>query len=326
MDTAAASIIVTSAGTASAISVIKALRLQKEIAVQIIAVDTDPLAPGLFLADHHRLIPPASDPAYFDSLIRISKEFNVSVLIPVHSKEVGIVSGLKEKFEQNGIHTFIPSVDAVELCNDKHRMYQFVAEHGISIPRTYSISQINQITEHDLPLFTKPNSGSSSRGAEKVSSLTRLKELASLTSDLVIQQFIDAQEVTIDVLCDEHFHPIVVAPRMRLSTKSGQSVKGKSLAADRFIPTVTKISKALSLQGPCNMQFFVTDTELYFIEVNPRFAAGGLMLTVKSGANIPLLVLKKILRLPIKEQECRTRAGMIMTRYWEEVIFHEDEL
>ena len=58
----------------------------------------------------------------------------------------------------------------------------------------------------------------------------------------------------------------------------------------------------------------------YFIEINPRYAAGGLMLTVKAGANLPFLALKMMKGISINKKDLIHKEGVMMTRYWEEII------
>lgn len=314
-------IIVTSAGTASAISVIKALKSQTEIPVHIIAVDLDPMAAGLFLADEYKLVPAANDPSYIQTLIDIGIQTGASVLIPIYSKEISIIARHEQQLKQAGLLTFLPNPETIDRCNNKKVMYAFAKEAGLNVPRVYEQDEITTLSETDFPVFVKPNSGSSSAGAEKVLSKERLIELVNTGRELVIQQFIDAEEVTVDVFCNAKSEAIVIAPRLRLATKSGQSVKGRTLSAQLFEKDVKNICSQLHLIGACNIQFFMTADTLYFIEVNPRFAAGGLMLTVGAGANIPLLLLKTLLSMDIADNECQTKPDFMMTRYWEEIIF-----
>jgi carbamoyl-phosphate synthase large subunit len=312
-------ILVTSAGTASAISVIKSLKLQSEIPVHIFAVDTDRLAAGLYLADEFSLVPPANAPNYIESLIRLANENNIQYLIPIYSKEIQIISAHAQQLKENGIHTFLSSVETIQLCNDKKAMHTFVVKHEIRTPKVYSDEEL-ALGNDNYPLFAKPNTGSSSSGARMIKTEQDLKE-ALTDKQLIIQEFISGEEVTVDVLCNEKHKPIVIAPRVRLSTKSGQSVKGRTISTEPFQKIVTRICELLQIKGVCNLQFFLSNDEVVFIELNPRFAAGGLMLTVKSGANIPLLLLKLMLKKPINEAECQTRPNYFMTRYWEEIIF-----
>lgn len=316
------SIIVTSAGTASAISVIKALRAQTEISVHIVAVDLDPMAAGLFLADESKTVPAASDPSYIQSLINIGVQTQSSVLIPIYSKEISLIAKHQEQLKKAGLQTFLPRPETIELCNNKKAMCVFAKKAGLTIPRVYEKDEIGLLNATHFPLFIKPNSGSSSTGAEKVLNKDRLKEILSSGKDLIIQEFIDAKEVTVDVFCNEQNEAIVVAPRLRLATKSGQSVKGRTLSSERFLKPVKAICKQLKIRGACNVQFFMKDESLYFIEINPRFAAGGLMLTVGAGANIPLILLKTILNKEVSDAECETKSDYLMTRYWEEIVYH----
>ena len=80
-------VLVTSAGVASALNVIKSLRLQKEFPVSICALDMDPLAPGLHLADVAYVSPPASDvDNYLKFLYDTCKKHHIAAFYPCYSK------------------------------------------------------------------------------------------------------------------------------------------------------------------------------------------------------------------------------------------------
>ena len=51
-------VLITSAGVMSAVNIIKSLKLQKEINVEIVATDVDKYAAGLYLADKYYISPP----------------------------------------------------------------------------------------------------------------------------------------------------------------------------------------------------------------------------------------------------------------------------
>ncbi len=318
-------VLISSAGTASAISFIKAIKYQTELDISIIAVDMDILAPGLHLADKFFLVPKANSPYYIDELLRVCKQENVSVLIPIYSKEIAIVAAHKERFKEAGVCTLLPNHTSIEMANDKHAMSIIAVELGIVSPKTsFLIPEIN-LAGLNYPVFVKPNSSSSSAGTEKVNESKRLEEIMKQDGELIIQDYIEGQEVTVDVLCNYDCEPIIIAPRLRLATKSGQSVKGITIEKERFVGPVTLLCKRLHIVGSCNIQFFITkENELVFIELNPRYAAGGLMLTVKAGANIPLQVIKVMLNLPVYKHDCNTKVGISMTRYWEEIILDEN--
>ena len=55
---------------------------------------------------------------------------------------------------------------------------------------------------------------------------------------------------------------------------------------------IKKLLEDLDYQGPCNVQIFKNKDNLKLIEINPRMSAGGLLLTLEAGINIPELMLR----------------------------------
>lgn len=309
--------LVTSAGVASAINVIKALRLSKEFVFKIIAFDLDKLAPGLYLADEHYISPPISETKrYLDFLFDICKKHDVHVMFPIYSKEISLIASKKEDFLKAGIHILLPSKKTIDLCNDKLAMQNAAALLQIPTPKN-----ITNPTVNDLPIFSKLLSGSGSSGAQLISDEVLLSYYKQLNENRIYQEYIKGEEITVDVLCNKSSQALCICPRKRISVKSGQCVKGETIHDQQINNYVRQICTALEYTGVCNMQFIKKDYVLYFIEINPRFSAGGLMLTVHAGANLPLLAVKVMLDIPIADSELHHKEHVFMTRYWEEIIF-----
>jgi biotin carboxylase len=66
------------------------------------------------------------------------------------------------------------------------------------------------------------------------------------------------------------------------------------------------------------VQFIKSNGRYFFIDFNPRYAAGGLMLTVMAGANIPLMSIQ--LMMGRRFSVPSIQPNLIMTRYWEEIM------
>lgn len=311
-------VLVTSAGTASAISVIKALKKQEQVPVIIYATDMDPMAAGLFLADHYFISPAANSKEYIPTLVAALQKHEIKAVIPIYSKEIRVIAEHAAMLSEVGGGTFLPDPKTIDLCNDKIAIAAVLQNTGIRLPVSYATP--SDVPSDAYPVFFKPNFSSSSAGAQAVDNRTDLERIYKASPGGIIQQLIKGKEVTVDIFCDASSNPMVIAPRIRLAVKSGQTVKGETIDPQPFGEAVKKICALVKMKGVCNIQFFVTGNELIFLEINPRFAAGGLMLTVASGANIPLLVLKSILGLTIRHEECITTPGVKMTRFWEEII------
>ena len=315
-------ILVTSAGTASAVNVIRALRQQDEFDVHIGAVDADPTAAGLRLADVAEIAPRVDSLDYIPFLMAMGRRHGLEVILPIYSSEILVIAREARRFHEEGMATLLSPPEVIELCDNKEMAARQAREVGIRVPRTYEAEEWSLLRPGDFPLFIKPNKGSSSWGAQRVDSQAELKYLASRQANLILQEFVEGPEATVDVLCDHQSRPIVISPRSRLEVKGGQSTKCCTLPLDQFAGAVERLIKAFGMRGVCNIQFITQGSNLVFIEINPRFAAGGLMVTVAAGANIPKLMLKLILNLPIKKQERVVRPGVHMSRYWNEVVWY----
>jgi len=313
-------ILITGAGTASAVTVIKSLKSQNELEITTIAGDPDPMAPGLHLAEEKIILPKLSSTGYINDLLKICRDNKINVLIPAYSKELSLISTNVRSLSNEGVRTLMHPIGSIDLCNNKLAFASFLQKRNILTPMTFNSNNIKE-DPPNFPLFAKPNTGSSSTGTFKIDTEDELEASLSKYPDKIYQQFIDGEEYTIDVLSDTGGKPIVISPRQRLSTKAGQSVKAVTVEDYAMNEIVKSICQEIRFNGPLNVQVIKNGNKYYLIEINPRFAAGGLGLTIAAGANIPLLAVKLILGLPISENECVVKSGVKMTRYWQEIIF-----
>jgi carbamoyl-phosphate synthase large subunit len=309
-------VLITSAGTASAINVIKALRRQSELPLRLLACDMDPSAAGLRLADEHHISPPASHPDYWPSILNLCDSLHVDALFPIHSSEIEFVAERAAELASHGVKTLLPEAKIIRLCNDKKLAVKAAMEAGIPVP-----ASVSNAASTSFPLFTKPQTGSGSKNARRIDGPAELNFALRKDPDLIVQEYVEGVEVTVDALCDASGDLIVASPRERTEVKAGQSVKGITLDAPPLVEMTRRIVRAFGLIGPCNLQFILRDKEPVFIELNPRFAAGGLMLTVEAGANIPLIALKLIVGVNICQSETQAEKGIRMTRYSEEIFY-----
>ena len=318
-------ILVTSSGTGSAVSVIKTLKRQNEIKLKLIAVDSDQLSAGLQLADYGHIVPNCGDPEYIPELLKICKEYGVSTIFPTYSKEILKIAKNKAYFDELGVNTLLPNPETIELCDDKRRMYDVVSELGIDVPKEYLFRtgelDLNKI--NDYPLIFKPNTSSGSKGVSLVHNKEELLIAVKSNEDFILQEYCSGDEYTVDVLVDNNHDLLVSSPRIRLSVKAGQMVKGVTKNVPRLNDFCKLICKEIGAVGPGNIQFFREGERFVFSEYNPRFAAGGLMLTIEAGANIPLMAVKLANGI-----ECHPKAAdpeITMIRYYEEVFLGKGE-
>jgi len=308
-------ILVSSAGSAAAINIIKALKLQNEYNIYIIATDQDKNAAGLFLADAHYLSPPITQISnYLEFMLNLCKKHKIKALFPTYSEEIYLFSKNKDKFIESNIQLLISSPETILLCNNKLKMTAFVKKLKIPIP-----SIIKDNPSDHLPLIYKPIQGSSSRNIQIIKDKDIFLDNMN-KKKYFFQKYIEGIEYTVDILCDEDSNVIFSGPRKRLKIKSGQVTKSITSPCSTLDDYVRIICKEIKMIGICNIQFIENNNEYYFIEINPRCAAGGLMLTIKAGANLPLAALKLMLGYKIQKQSLTQIPNILMLRYWEELF------
>jgi carbamoyl-phosphate synthase large subunit len=320
MTEAPVTILITSAGGASACNVIKALKSQAEIPVRLIASDLDPLGVGLHLADVAYTLPRASDKAFIPKVLEICEKEGVEVIIPILSVEVPVFAEHLAEFQARRISLVLPSSETLSICGDKWKTYQRFIDAGIPTPRSWRPDELPDAAHLPFPLFIKPSVGSGSRDAYRVDSSEDLHRLLSTVKNPIIQEFVSGAEYTVDVFADRESNLLAAIPRERMRVAEGKTQLGRTLMDPEIRAFVERIVKQVSLVGPGNVQCIRGEQGLRFTEINARFAAGGLPLAIAAGANTPLMLLKLALGRAV-EPIHGYQVGLVMARYSTEIFF-----
>ena len=103
-----------------------------------------------------------------------------------------------------------------------------------------------------------------------------LDERARAGDDIVIQEFVDWPELTVDCFVALSGTLVGCVPRWRRRVKDGKSMVAETADAPDVVDAVERLLGAIGLRGPCNVQLFRrAPGEIRFVEINPRLAAGG---------------------------------------------------
>lgn len=309
---------ITSAGSVNGVNIIQALQKQKEIRCRIIATDSNPLSSGSFLSHVSYVVPLVTSKDFVPKILSICRKEKVDILIPAHSHDLPIIAEHRGTFEKIGVKIAISPPDVYRLTEDKMRAYEFFQASGIPFPKIYTAEDLAE-NKVRFPVVVKPNYLSGSKNVFRAHT-AEINFLKTYIKDPIIQEFVEGNEYTIDGLCDLQGRMIAASPRIRLETRGGMAVKSMTVREPRMVAYTKKIVEGLGIVGPFNVQCFKRkeDGKLSFIEVNARFPSGGLPLTVGAGFNIPLLLVKMLLGMPIQKPKIKT--GIVMVRYWDSII------
>lgn len=279
----------------------------------MVGVDVDPDAAGAVLADEFVVVRRSGDPEFYGEFVEICERLAVEVVIPTHSSEIAIFGARSGDLAGKGISTFFVKPEVAELCDNKIEMDQTVRALGLRVPEPVDVS-----LGGGFPFFARQTRGSGSTSAQVVASKSELDALENSDKNFQYSELITGTEYTVDVLALDDSTLAVCSPRERLEVRSGQTVRGVTVDMPELVEAAQQISSAIGFVGPGNIQFIVDGSGPVFIEFNPRFAAGGLGLTIAAGGNIPLMTMKLALGQEVIPAEVRSRVKL--TRYYRDLI------
>ena len=306
-------VLVTGAGGPAGVAVIRALRGRGH---HVVAVDCDPSAVGLRLADQQHLIPRSDDSHYLASLLRISTLTDVQALICTVSEEYRSLAKAGDYLGEAGVRALLPALPAVELCIDKWAFAEHISDSGLPGPATGRGSAQGV----PGPWIVKPRFGRGSRDVIACQTRNQLASALRQVADPLVQTQLAGREFTADVLVDPSGAVVCISPRWRTETRGGISTKGTTFEDDEVSNVVALVVKSLGLDGPANVQGFVSEDGAVSVhEVNPRFS-GGLPLSLAAGADIVEEYLRGVMGLSMRPERLVARPGISMMRYFSEVF------
>lgn len=252
---------------------------------KVYAADMSSTAPALYFADDYFIIPRISSETYIDTIIRLCRENRIALIVPTIDTELCKLAENKEKIEsESGAKVMVSDYEAVAVCCDKNKTARYFAEHGFDFPRVVTENDI-LTKNYKFPLFVKPENGSSSINAFRVNNEQELEFFMKYIERPILQECVVGTEYTVDCFSDFDGNVISIVPRVRLVTRSGEILKGKTDKNRKIIDNVTELVKMFGFIGQTTVQCFLCDDgKIRYIEINPRFG-GGAPMSINAGAD-----------------------------------------
>jgi len=323
---AATTVLITAAGSAPAQAFIRALRGQNELPTRLVGVDTVAHAGGLYDCARRYTVPRVGDSAFIEAIENVCRAEEVDVVVPIGNFELQRFAEAADSLERAlGVRVITNSPQAVALARDKRASADAVARCGVTVPRFHDPAALD---DSALPVIVKPRSGAGSHGVSVVREPAELEPALVLAgSDRLVQDFIEGQEYTVDLVIAPSGDVLAAAPRMRIEVRAGQSYKGVTVDDEGAQEAARQCARALGLTGQANVQVIKSsaDGQCYFVEANPKFAAA-MGLTIGAGLNIPLLYVKLALGIEPRPEELCRRERVWLLRGWEDRVVAESEI
>lgn len=288
---------------------------------RVIAADCQPDAAALHVADGGRIVPRLSDPAFLDAVAKIVREERIELLIPTRDAELPFFAAQAERLAWLGVTVPISSSKTIALCQDKGAFAHFCLESGFSVARLREGAALADASLY--PMFARTRTGASSKGAFSVASPAELAARIAEHGPLVVQERVDAPELSLDVLADVSGEVISVVPRTRSVIVGGESFVSRTLDDPELVQLGARLARALDLRGHAVMQVFDRRASepgrIDIIEVNPRFG-GASALAIEAGCDSPAFLVAMARGERVTPRLGEHIAGLTMLRYTQDVF------
>ena len=288
-----------------------------------VAADVDRLAPALYHADHRAIVPRVEDFGYVPALHTLVEQHDVRLIVPLTDLDHHVLADARD--ELGGALVLVSGAEAVARCSDKYQAHVFFMEAGIGSPPTWLPTDLPEDLRY--PVLVKARKGFGSRHIYRAENTAELEFFLRYTAaDSMVQAVCLGTEFSIDVFCDLDGRCLAAVPRTMIESKGGESIKGMTIRDDELIRFACRVSEALPIIGPANVQCFrEPNGELQVTDVNPRFG-GGFPLPTAAGSRYPELALALANGERPEPRLGEFREGIVMTRYFSQVILDGSEV
>ena len=291
---------------------------------KVIATDMSKLAPAVYEADKFYQVPRMSDLGYIDIIFDICKKEEVNAVLTLIDPELSLLAKYKENFARLGVTAIGSSYELCERALDKMQMFLWLTRHGYKCAKSYVdkdkfYEDINA-GKINYPVFVKPVRGSASIAISKVYDKETIELLFKKSDNLMIQEFLNGQEIGADVYIDMlSGETVSIFTKKKLLMRAGETDKAVSFKDEKLFDLIEKFVRDSGWRGQIDIDIFEINGEYYISEVNPRFG-GGYPHAYECGCNHMALILNNLKGLANKKNIGAYEEGVYMMKYNEIMV------
>ncbi|MBO4539937.1 MAG: ATP-grasp domain-containing protein, partial [Clostridia bacterium] len=197
-------ILILSAGTRN--KIVQYFKKELDGRGKVVATDMSALAPALYEADNFYIVPRMTEEGYIEKILHICQKEKINGVFSLIDPELSLLAQNRTRFEKIGVKVVGSSFDRCELSLNKYDMFHWLSSHNYKCAKSYiKIEDFYIDLEKGLisfPVFVKPVRGSASIAISKVDDKETLELLFKQSDDLMIQEYLQGQEIGADVYID----------------------------------------------------------------------------------------------------------------------------
>lgn len=285
--------------------------------VRILAADSNPrMSAACQAADRSFAVPRCLDADFIPRMRSLCAEQRVDLVVPTIDTELPVLAHARADFGREGTRVAVSSEAVVAMARDKLRTARFLAEHGLSSPRTLPLADLlADPTALEFPVILKRIDGSSSIGLHEARTPEEVRALALEPARYVAQEKWSGREYTVNLFFDQAGRLRTAVPHLRCETRGGEVSKGRT----ERVPALQELARQLAACLPgaagalCFQSIVREDGTAMIFEINARFG-GGFPLAHRAGARFSRWLLEEAAGRPVTAQD-DWEEGLAMLRY-----------
>ena len=291
---------------------------------RVIATDCSNVAPAIYDADKFFIVPRMTEPGYLDVILNICRNEKIDGVLSLIDPELSLLAQHADEFKLVGTTVIGSSYELCEMSLNKMQMYKWLVAHQYKCAKSYVDKELfyadvdaGKIT---YPVFVKPVCGSASIAISKVYGRETIDLLFSQSEGLMIQEFLDGQEIGADVYIDMLTGEVIsIFTKKKLKMRAGETDKAVSFKDEKLFSLIEQFVSDAGYCGQIDIDIFDLDGEYYISEVNPRFG-GGYPHAYECGCNHMKMIIDNLGGHANTKAVAQYDDGMYMMKYSEIMI------
>ena len=255
----------------------------KKLGCEVVVVNNNPETVSTDFDTADRLYFEMLTPEDVDNIIATEKPWGVVVAFGGQT-----AIKLTKHLHDSGVKILGTSADSIDAAEDRQRFDELLEEVGIKRPEGTTVKNLSEALEAGnslgYPVLMRPSYVLGGQNMIIAFSDNDIKEYINVILELnpnntiLIDKYVVGTEIEVDAICDgkDILIPGIMEHIEKAGVHSGDSIavypahNVSDAMALKIVDYTKKLAKALKTVGLINIQYIVSNGEIYCIEVNPR--------------------------------------------------------
>ncbi len=264
----------------------------------LIGLSYDPNEPGVYQDFFEKVYlmpyPSLGYEEFKNRVVQIKEKSDIDFIIPNLDAELPLYIKYQDEISELGIGSYLPSLECFEM-RDKSKLPKLSKELGVKHPETMEVGSLDDLIaatrEFGFPIMVKGNYYK----AYKAYSLDEAIDYYYKISNewgfpLLAQQVVSGEEINFVGIGNGKELVGGVGAKKLTTTELGKVWSAVSINNPKLLELSQKFVESTGWRGAFEFEAMANGSEIYLIEINPRFPAW-VYFSTQLGVNLPQMML-----------------------------------